>query len=595
MAKKFTAPENIQGLSGEDLAAALEAAFARATEIRPADGETPDAEVVEEATAIRDFIRAAKEENAAREQVAAENAQLFADIDAEATPAEADAEGEDGGEGEGEDRGEGEDGETEAAAEVVAEAEAAAAQAAEPVAASAKRTIQRPMPKSFAARAAKNAPVKPEGSRTDAPTASLVAAAGIPGFRGGEAFKSFSDAAELIQSSLRTLPVATMPEQTFMRNQAMSINLPTGGKFSTENPEFMTNGKRDVTKLINAAAADASSEKAGSLTASARSLVAAGGWGAPSERSLDFCKLESVEGLLKLPEVTFARGGIEWTRGPVIADVIGSTEGFWDMTEAQAEAGSVAKTALRPELPEFESIRLDAVGTMMESGLLLNQGWPELIQRYIELLLVAHEYKMAKKNITQIEAITGAAHNFTKVFGNALDLLHILELVLTGERQRNLMSPTQTFDALVPHWFKNIVRADLAQRNGVDSITVTDAQIDAHFTARGSKVQWLNAYQDLTIDPVTKLATAYPETMRVILYPAGTFVRGVSPQIRLDSIYDSVNLKKNDFVNLFLEQGTTVANTCGDGLHIEVPLYANGERANFTTAGINPLVTAPTP
>ena len=93
MAKKFEAPSNLQELEAADLEAAVKAAFERAEELRPKEGSVLSDEDVEEATAIRDFVRAAKEENAGREQAAAEREQLFNDIDAElgeAVPAEGD-------------------------------------------------------------------------------------------------------------------------------------------------------------------------------------------------------------------------------------------------------------------------------------------------------------------------------------------------------------------------------------------------------------------------------------------------------------------------------------------------------------------------
>jgi hypothetical protein len=37
-----------------------------------------------------------------------------------------------------------------------------------------------------------------------------------------------------------------------------------------------------------------------------------------------------------------------------------------------------------------------------------------------------------------------------------------------------------------------------------------------------------------------------------------------------------VNLKKNDYVHLFTEQGTVVTNPCNTGRRIEIPLAANG-------------------
>lgn len=67
------------------------------------------------------------------------------------------------------------------------------------------------------------------------------------------------------------------------------------------------------------------------------SLVAAGGWCAPSETVYDLCSLESTDGLLSIPEINVARGGIRFTQGPDWASIFEST-GFC-FTEADDIAG----------------------------------------------------------------------------------------------------------------------------------------------------------------------------------------------------------------------------------------------------------------
>jgi hypothetical protein len=568
MAKKFEAPGNLQDLEAADLEAAVKAAFDRAEELRPKEGSVLSDEDVAEATAIRDFVRAAKEENAGREAAAAEREQLFNDIDAElgeAVPAEGDEAPAEGAPAEGE-PAPAEGAPTEGEPAPAEAEEAAAAPAGELVSASRKAPANFNRG-SFAAKAAKAAPA------SQAPVAKressiLMSATNTDGFQMGQQFANLEEAGDLIAKKLQRLP-KDAPQGTLIQNTALQIALPEN-QFSMTSDQFQ-NLDRDAFKLLQAAGDE--------TRLTGKSLVAAGGWGAPSERSLDFCKLESIEGLIKLPEVAITRGGIQYTKGPKFADVLGSGTGFWDMTEAVAEAGVVQKTFLRPSIPTFTEQRLDAVGVGMEAGLLLRQGWPEVIARYSELLLTAHQYKMAQKTLNQILAFTGAAKAAGPGFGNAIDLLHRIELIAAGERQRTFMSPNQTLEAVIPHWVKNVIRVDVANRNGVQDVkSITDAQIDAEFTARKIKVQWITAWQNITID-ATGIALQYPQTVEILLYPAGTYVRGVAPVITLDTIYDSTNLKKNDYVELFVEQGTLVTNPCGDGLRISMPLLANGRRA----------------
>jgi hypothetical protein len=556
MAKKFEAPKNLQELEPADLEAAVAEAYAAAEELASIDDAELTDEQFAELSSVNDFITAAKQENSVREAAAAERTAALEAIRANITPAEAPAE--DGGEAEAEAH----------AAEAQAQAEAEAAAAAPAQQAAVKR------PASFAARAAKSpiAPVVENSPAAGKETgASLVAAANVTGFEAGQKFASLADAAAVINRRLTDLPTGA-PQGTMAKFNALNIQLPTN-EFSQSATQY--NSPDQIQLLL-----DAGNE----YRLPGGSLVAAGGWGAPSERSLDFCELESIEGLVNLPEVSITRGGIQYTKGPVFADVLANSTGFWDMTEAVAEAGTELKTSLRPSIPTFTEQRLDAVGVMMEAGLLLRQGWPEVIARYSDLLLKAHAYKLAQKKIAGITAFTGAAKAAGPGFGNALDILHIIELVAIGERQRTFMSPKQTLEALIPHWVKAVVRVDLANRNGVDTITVTDAQIDAHFTARGIKVQWITAWQNLTIDATKRIALKYNDTVEIIMYPAGTYVAGVAPVITLDTIYDSTNLKKNDYVELFVEQGVLVTNPCGEGVRISLPLYANGKRAQDTIA-----------
>jgi hypothetical protein len=422
--------------------------------------------------------------------------------------------------------------------------------------------------RSFASRAARNTPdSQKKAPMPEAPRASLTAAADVPSFPAGQKFANLAEAAKAISVSLNNLPKGA-PQGTHARNGAVVINLPE----NTYNQNEYRG--RDLEMLLDAA-------KESRLEGG--SLVAAGGWGAPSEQIMDFCGGETTEGLINLPEVTITRGGVQYTKGPDFASVLASSTGFWDMTEAVAEAGVVQKTSLRPTVPAFVEKRLDAVGVMIEAGLLLRAGWPEVIERYTELALVAHQYKLHAKTLAGIAAYTGAPISVPGGFGNALDVLHILDVVAYGERQRNALGEKQTLEVVLPRWVKGVIRADLANRTGVDLLNVSDEQINAWFAARNLRVQWLAYWQNVDVT-TAGIATKYPTTVDAYMYPAGTFVRGVTDVLTLDTVYDSVNLKKNDYVHLFTEQGIVVTNPCNTGRAIRIPLVANGKTAAASIA-----------
>lgn len=553
----FKIPEDLTALDNE----ALEALMAEASEIVSGLTEESSDEEIEAAEPVAAFLDAARNEVGVREQAAVERAERIERIRNSAQPAEGEGDEGDGVEGDGVE-GDGAEGEGDGAQEVVDEAERIAAEEEERsrVAASAKKAVFTPKRAVTARAAAKK-------GKDDLPPAkpmpSLVAAAGAPGFTPGHKFASLKDASQAIFNRFDSYPADYTPGMK-SKDGALVMTLP-------ENK--WRQDQRDISEMLWAISDEARATSIATLTA-------AGGWGAPSEQVLDFCAPEQLDGLVNIPEFTLTRPGVSYTRGPSFTDVLGSGTGFWDMTEAVAEAGVVQKTSLRPSIPSFVEKRPDAVGVMMEAGLLLRAGWPELVERYARLALLAHQYKMNQKTLNQIHAFTGAATAINTGFGNELDVLHVIEMVAYGERQRNFLADNTVLECLLPAWVRPAIRAGLAQRNGVDTITVTNAQIDGHFAARGVRVQWLKGYQDAAL--ASGIMVTYPDTLELVMFPAGTYVRGVLPVISLDTIYDSVNLKKNDYVHLFVEQGVLMTNPCGDGRRISLPFLINGRRANVS-------------
>jgi len=518
----FQIPEDISALDYQALSEAIEAARAEAAEF----GEDLTDEQADRLVELGEFVAAASGVQAERDAAAsARNEKIAAAREALSVQPEEEA-----------------DPETEQVEEEekVEEREAVVAAA----------------PKRSALSRAAKVTKAPEPVAT--PRASITAAADVPGFALGQEFTDLGAAGKAVMSRLKSMPTRMAGGNTFSRQGALVIR--------KHNPSGFSDETLRGEELLMAAANEA--------RLPGGSLVAAGGWGAPSETLLDFCSFEQAVGLLDLPSVNITRGGIQYTKGPSFADVLGSATGFIDQTEAQAEAG-VEKTVLRPDIPGFTEVRLEAVGVIVEAGLLLRSAWPELVQRYVEMALVAHEYKVSAKLLAKIQGYTGPAIALANGFGNALDILHGLEVVALGERQRFAMGDNETLEVLLPFWVKALVRADLANRNGVDFLSVSDAQIDGFFSARNLRVQWLRQYQPIDTD-TNGIATAYPGTVEAIMYPAGTYVKGEADVLTLDTVYDSVNLKKNDYLALFTEEGVLVTNPCGEGRRISIPLTATG-------------------
>lgn len=427
----------------------------------------------------------------------------------------------------------------------------------EPVVAAAKRNI--------AGRLQGKTPAAP--AAPEKPRATLTASGDIPGYGVGSKFeglKELADAATALFGVMPTnRPLTAAPRRHFGLAQI---------KKGRVDDLHMESGKfRSLQEVIEAATKE-SRLPGGSLTA-------AGGWCAPSETVYDLCEGETLDGLWDVPEVGVSRGGLSFTKGPDFSDIF-ALGGFLQ-TEAQAEAGT-EKACWNIECPEFEDVRLDAIGICITAGILTNAAYPELVRRYISGALTALQHRISGNLIQRALTITGASTTISNPFENTTALLTAIELVIEGERQRYRLGLNQTLEVVLPFWARSAIRADFANRNGVEMTNVTNAEIDSHFANRGARVQFVYNWQDLTItsgapgSTVNVPATDWPAQVEALIYPAGTFTRLSQDLIRLDNVYDSTNIRTNSFTGIFAEEGIALANTCWEARRITVPLNVTG-------------------
>lgn len=320
------------------------------------------------------------------------------------------------------------------------------------------------------------------------------------------------------------------------------------------------------------------------------SLVAAGGWCAPSEILYDFLELESRDGLFSVPEVGISRGGIKWTTG-IDYSTIYTAIGF-SYTEAQDIAGTYAvagdelhagtggagtKPCYTVPCPSFVEARLALAGLCISAGLLQQRGYPEIIARTVRGALVAHDHKMSVRIINAIVAGSTAVSMTSSSVGTTAPLLTAIEQQVEHYRYSQRLARSTTLEAVFPFWVRGAVRSDLALRAGLspmEAFEITDGQINAWFSSRGIAAQFVYDWQPLTGAAGT--FTAWPTTVQFLLYVAGTWVKGTSDVITLDTIYDSTLLGNNNFTALFTEEGYLVAKRGIDSRVITVPICANG-------------------
>jgi hypothetical protein len=421
----------------------------------------------------------------------------------------------------------------------------------------------KPAPRRTVAVASKNAPEvivpKPE-------SATLVAAADVPGFSAGQELGDLDAVAQAFINRARSFAGGRGNEAGLPAGRyGISKNSQRFGVARVRKPEneFTTGMDRPTSEQF-ATVMEAAKEQ----RLPGGSLVAAGGWCAPSETLYDFCSLETTEGLLSIPEVTANRGGINFTKGPDLASILADPDFGFTQTETEAEAGT-PKPCYAVECPPFTEVRLDAVGFCITAGVLTNAAYPELISRVLELAVVGHARSVNAATIAKISALIGAAVDHAEIGATTSDVLDALSLQASRLRYQYSMSPNATIEAVLPIWAKEIFRSDLSRRTGVDLINVSDAQISSYLGARGVSAQYVYDYQDL-VTGNTGAWTSWPDTLEVMLYPAGAFVRLTTDVIDLGTIYDSVGLSTNTYTAAFFEEGLAVANTCGSGVKVSI-------------------------
>lgn len=461
----------------------------------------------------------------------------------------------------------------------------------EPVAAGVTAARRRPVPRVRDVARGSRVPQLPADAQRPM-YASMTAAADIAGFNSGQRLDRFDDAAKAISARLDLYPAMTQSRAAGKfkgDRRPVTVYDPEapGRSFELRNytrhqvvefrrdfpPELrVRDGETNGYKVANYAA-DERRLPGGSLIESTklslrkgRSLTAAAGWCAPSEIIYDLVELESLDGLLSIPEMQTTRGGwqIPIDGGPDFASVYNAlgNSGDTHLTEAEVIA-ETPKICTEIPCPDFEDIRLGVDYYCLTGGLLQRRGYPEVVARFSRAAVVALAHKINQGLIAAIVAASGAAHVISADPSGddaASALLAAVELAIVDAKYRNRMLYNGTMTVVLPWWVLVPIRAAMSRRTGVALMAVSDAQILSWFTERGAVPQfvydWQDSFSGLAGGPGAATAlTALPATVQFLVYPASTWVKAVQDVVALDTIYDSTLLSTNQYTAVFAEDG----------------------------------------
>lgn len=308
------------------------------------------------------------------------------------------------------------------------------------------------------------------------------------------------------------------------------------------------------------------------------SLTAAGGWCAPSETLYDFCEVPLATDLIALPEITIRRGGVRWPVEPDLTAIFESFEFFFTEPELEALPPVVKECVEIPCPDEFEEIRLNAVGYCVEAGILQTQGWPELIDWFMRSLTQEHFRALSRRTILDMVAgSTPVTIPDTSQIAAGSSVLNSIELMAINLRLNKGYARNAPIEGVAPNWLHAVIRADLANQQGVDTKSVTDAQINGWFAARNISFQFVADWQTRGVGQPGNLGTLeWPGTVRVLLYPAGTWFRALTNVIEFGVQYPRELLQINRYSRFFTEDAYAVAKRCDESLVVTIPICPNG-------------------
>lgn len=396
---------------------------------------------------------------------------------------------------------------------------------------------------------------------TKEPRVAITAAADVPNYA-SNASLSMSDVGEALVGRLKAFGRPSGRGGERVPGYQQDLRFAGVAKFALDFPEeLQINRGSDDLKVLEHAG-DETRLKGGSL-------VASGGWCAPSENLYDLCEGETLDGLVSVPEIQVNRGGINFTKGPDFGSLYNNANLGFLQTETQAEAG-VEKACYEIECPNWTEVRLDAMGLCIMVPILTNAAFPELTQRTVRGALVAHAHHRNAQILTRMATIAGTPISAIDFTTSAHSTLANLEQIADVRRQQWRLGLNESMEVVLPFWVRGALRNDFALRGGRPLEAVTDAYMASEFAARNLNVQYVYDWQEIPSE------VGYPASFQALMYPAGTYVVGTSDVINLNAVYDHASLVENTYTGLFFEEGLLVANKCFDANLITIPTCGSG-------------------
>jgi hypothetical protein len=228
---------------------------------------------------------------------------------------------------------------------------------------------------------------------------------------------------------------------------------------------------------------------------------------------------------------------------------------------------------------DFDSARLELEGLCVTAGNLMDMAYPELIRRYLSLVLTAHLHRMNSRRIAKSIAFMDDHVTLPATFAAASAVFDALEMQGADFRDSFSMSENALLEAAMPRWAKYPARVDVARRECCSVSSISDADVQSFWQSAGYRIQFISDWQELG-DPDNPLM-AWPVSFDFMMWIPGALKLLSGPKLDIAVTRDSVQNATNDYTVAFTEEAYQVFKPgCGTRL-VTIPICpsgASGER-----------------
>lgn len=227
-----------------------------------------------------------------------------------------------------------------------------------------------------------------------------------------------------------------------------------------------------------------------------------------------------------LPAFQATRGGVRFVKPPDIAEWEAATAVWTEATDAAPGAETKPVVALACGAEEL--VYVEAISTRIGFGNMQSRFAPEQVAANTDLAIAAAARVAENNLLTEIAAtaVKGITEGTASQLGTVRELLSsLLPLAVAQQQQVHRLPEGQVYTMILPRWFKEEIRADLAreaahQQGEWNSLSISNAQIDSLFTPYNIRPLWHFDGQGAGVEGGVSQVFAVPTKAAIVKFPA---------------------------------------------------------------------------